>query len=373
MRVTAATLGLCMMFAAGSVIGVRAQTAPDPGSGRGGKGGTVAITVPLNIGGVETFNPDGSFGAQVPGVHVSGVGGIWETGSGQHGRSTPPDPPSISVGDVNGLQDQARHWRVANCLVQADAAPCLPTRVPPGAFNVADTEVDLVRLSRDALEAMWKDAPLPGIVMQANPPRGLAQLESWFWVDRATYEGQVFSTEAQVPVPWTLDWDTLVHHHDSTTGPCADDPALQCTTHHDWDETVHTHQDHLDAIGATVTLSPAKYAWDFGDDEGGPWRGASHTAFPDNSGLGLPFTDPYHSSTVIHKYSQSSLDVFNLGGFLVRLTATWSASGHVRATRDGVVVQDESVALDAREGRYEQRYQVRESQPVLVSAEGGRP
>ena len=49
------------------------------------------------------------------------------------------------------------------------------------------------------------------------------------------------------------------------------------------------------------------------------------------------------------------------------------ASGHVRATRDGVVVQDQDVSLDPRVGRYEQRYQVRESQPVLISADGGRP
>ena len=238
---------------------------------------------------------------------------------------------------------------------------------------MVDTEVDLVQLTRDALDALWKDAPLPGIVMRANPPRGLTQMASWFWVDRTTYQGQAFSTQAQVPVPWTLDWDMLVHHHDSSTGPCAADPSRQCTTSHDWDETVHHHQDHLDAIQATVTLSPARYAWDFGDDDGGPWRTVSHAAFPDISGLGLPFTDPYHASTVTHKYSQSSLDVFDLGGFQVRLTATWSASGHVRATRDGVVVQDQDVSLDPRVGRYEQRYQVRESQPVLVSADGGRP
>jgi len=372
MRIIAAMLGLSVVLVVGPANGAQAQAVPDPG-GNNGKGGNGSIVVPLQIGGVETFNADGSFGPQVPSVQLGGFAGIWESGSGQRGGSIPPDPPSISVSDLNALRDQAMRWRIANCLTQADAAPCMPTNIAPGAFNVVDTEVDLVQLTRGALDALWKDAPLPGIVMRANPPRGLTQMASWFWVDRTAYQGQAFSTQAEVPVPWTLDWDILVHHHDSSTGPCAADPTRQCTTFHDWDETVHHHQDHLDAIQASVTLSPARYAWDFGDDDGGPWRTVSHVAFPDISGLGLPFTDPYHASTVTHKYSQSSLDVFDLGGFLVRLTATWSASGHVRATRDGVVVQDQDVSLDPRAGRYEQRYQVRESQPVLISADGGRP
>jgi len=366
MKVSATILVLSTVIA--SPLWAVAQTIPVPNGGSGNQGDTHSVVVPLAIGGKLTFNPNGAYAAQVQGVHVTGVFDAGEDSSGQHGRTIPPDPPSPTVGDLNGLQDSAQHWRASNCLTMADAAPCMPTTVPPGAFNVADTEVDLFQLSREALDATWKDAPLPGIVMKANPPKGLAQLESWFWVDRATYEGQMFSTQTHVPVPWTLDWDVLVHHHDSSTGPCANDPTQQCTTFNDWDETVHTHQDHLDGIDVTVTLSPAQYAWDFGDDENGPWRAVSHASFPDNSGLGTPFVDPFHRSTVAHKYSQSSLDVFDLGGFRVRLNATWSASGHVTATRDGAVVQDASVSLDPRVGRYEQRYQVRESQPILVSA-----
>jgi hypothetical protein len=367
MRVAVVLLGLCVVIVANPPYWARAQTAPGPQDGRGGKGGNEAIVVPLSIGGAVTFNPDGNFGAQLPLVDKGGFGGIWDSGSGQRGRSITPDPPSPPVAGLDALQDAARQWRAGNCLTMADASPCMPTAVPPGAFNVVDTEVDLARLGRDALNATWKDAPLPGIVMKANPPKGIAQLESWFWVDRTTYEGQTFSTQAHLPAPWTLDWDILVHHHDSSSGPCVDDPTRQCTTSHDWDETVHSHQDHLDAVDVTVTLSPVQYAWDFGDDEGGSWRAASHVAFPNNSGLGSPFTDPFHPSVVAHKYSQSSLDVFQLGGFLVRLSATWSASGHVRVTRDGAVVQDQDVSLDSRVGRYEQRYQVRESQPVLVT------
>ena len=79
---------------------------PDPGWEQR-QGWQRSITVPLQIGGVEMFNADGSFGAQVPRVHVGGFGGIWEAGSGQRGGPTPPDPPSISVSDLNALRDQA--------------------------------------------------------------------------------------------------------------------------------------------------------------------------------------------------------------------------------------------------------------------------
>src|SRR5207245_2405778 len=46
-----------------------------------------------------------------------------------------------------------------------------------------------------------------------------------------------------VAVPWTLHWDELVHHQDVTAGPCADDPTQQCTSTHDWDETVTHHEE----------------------------------------------------------------------------------------------------------------------------------
>jgi hypothetical protein len=233
---------------------------------------------------------------------------------------------------------------------------------------VVSTEVSLSWVIDQAVQAAWKDIPLPGIVLQANPPEGLAQMDSWFWVDRTTYQGQTFSEQADVPVPWTLDWDTTLHHHDVSSGPCPTDPTQTCTSSRDWDETLHHHEDHLNVADVTLTLRPARYAWDFGDDDGGPLRASSHAAFGDISGLGVPYTDPFHASTVIHKYSQSSLNVFDAGGFGVRLTATWNASARVRATQDGAVVQDETRSLPPRVVVYEQRYQVRESQPVLRSA-----
>jgi len=279
----------------------------------------------------------------------------------------PRGPRRIPDDNLQALEDELIRSRAANCLTIADAAPCIAPNIPSGAFNVVSTEIDLGWVVSQALQAAWKDVPLPGIVMQANPPVGLAQMESWFWVDRRTYEGQVFWEPVHIPVPWTLDWDTLVHHREVSTGPCADDPTRQCTTFIEWDETVHHHEDHLDTVDVTVTLSPVQYAWDFGDDEG-DWRAASHLAYSNSAGLGLPYTDPFTASPVAHRYSRSSLDVFEHGGFLVRLTATWRVSAHVRVTRDEVAVQDENRSLQPRMGVYEQRYQVRESQPVLQSA-----
>jgi hypothetical protein len=342
---------------------VRAQSTGGPAAGRGGAGDS--LVVPLTIGGEVKFLPDGSFAPAVTGADITGYFAGSIRASQRPAPPVSPGEPSLSVVDFQSLESSIIQTRAAHCLTIADAAPCDNPSVPAGAFNVVSTDVSIGWLIDRAVQAAWKDVPLPGIVMDANPPEGLAQLESWFWVDRNTYGGQPFSEPVHMPVPWTLDFDTILHHHDTSSAPCPADPSQTCTTSHDWDETVHTHQDHLDVVDVTVTLSPAQYAWDFGDDDGAQWRQTSHAYFGGNAGLGLPYADPYHASTVAHKYSESSLKVFGLGGFLVRLTATWSASAEVRASRDGVVVQSETRSLQPRVGQYEQRYQVRESWPVL--------
>ncbi len=69
---------------------------------------------------------------------------------------------------------------------------------------------------------------------------------------------------------------------------------------------------------------------------------------------------------VQHNYLQSSFRLFDQGGFPVHLSATWTASAAVHVTRDGATALDETVALADRFGEYDLRYQVRESQPVIV-------
>ncbi len=359
----------CLVLAGAGPLVAHGQTEPNGQDQNSGSRGTIVVDpLKLSYGGLALFDSNGNFAVVAPGVHMNSfannAGNSWRP----PGPPSPPNPSLIPSADLQALEAELMLTRAANCLTMAESAPCTAPTVPSGAFDVVSTEVDLNWLAHQEVQAALRDVPLPGIVLQANPPNGLAEMDSWFWVDRRTYEGQVFREPVHIPVPWTLDWDTLVHHHDTSSAPCADDPGQQCTTSHDWDETVHHHEDHLDAVDVTVTLSPAQYTWDFGDDEGGPWRATSHASFTDGAGLGMPYTDPFHASTVVHKYSQSSLDVFDSGGFAVRLTATWGASAHVQASRDGGVVQDETLSLPPRIGQYEQRYQVRESQPVLRSA-----
>jgi hypothetical protein len=320
------------------------------------------------------FNKDGSFAIQMPGqsasvnVQSSGAtqqsqGSTHDGGGGGGGRTA----PSLDLGDIQQLAQDVTVGRSNNCLVTADTSPCeaIPAASPPanavpaGAFDVVSTEVSLDWLIDKAAYAAVNDAPLPAIKLGMNPDRGLAQLDSWFWVDRATYDGQPYTFAVEMPDPWTLDWKTIVHHHDTESGPCADAPNQTCTTSHDWDEIISHHENHLDVVRVTVTLSPAQYSWNFGD-------GGSTAVFHDGAGLGRPYTNPNTPSTVAHKYHFSSAKVYYQGGFLVDLKAAWSLSGQIVATRDGAVVQQDTRVLPSRSADYSARYQVRESQPVLV-------
>jgi hypothetical protein len=214
------------------------------------------------------------------------------------------------------------------------------------------------------------DMVLPGIVIQTNPTIGLAQVESWFWVDRATYNGQPYSQTTSLPAPWTLDWDYLVHHHDAVNGPCPGNPGESCVVgFHDWDETLHGHEDHLDMATATVTLTPAQFAWDFGDDADGPPRADSHVVLPGGIGMGSPYVGPFSPSPVAHKYRESSRLVFDQGGFDVHLQVHWTASATASVTRDGALIQSETRNVGERVGNYDTLVQVREAQPVSVAGQ----
>jgi hypothetical protein len=122
----------------------------------------------------------------------------------------------------------------------------------------------------------------------------------------------------------------------------------------------HHHEAHLDVVTVTVTLTPTDYSWSFGDEGGAD--------FKDIAGIGLPYSTDLRCcrSWVEHNYLQSSFRLFYVGGFAVHLTATWTASAAVQATRDGAGVLNETLALPVRTGDYDLRYQVRESQPVIV-------
>jgi len=354
-----------IVLAAATPTVSRAQSAPSGGGARGDSTETVVFDF-LTNGGVAVFDSNGQFGFTRSGAQTGA-----SVSRGRGVFPTPPGPPGPSIGvqDLQALENLLTQTRAARCLVSADTAPCAPADAPPTAMNVVSTEVNITWLVNQVAEAALRDAPLPDVAIQVNPTRGLSQMDSWFWVDRSSYGGQAFTYAASIPSPWTLTWDTVVHHHDAVNGPCPDDPSQQCAVgSNDWDETLSHREDHLDVVDLTLTFTPAQYVWGFGDDHDGPARPESHAVFLDAAGLGLPYTDAFHASSVVHRYHESSLKVFDQGGFPVHLEVRWGAVGTVRATRDGAVVQNDTLSVGSRVGEYEARYQVRESQPIVRSS-----
>jgi hypothetical protein len=225
-------------------------------------------------------------------------------------------------------------------------------------LNYRSTEIDITWLAQEAAVNTRQDVPLPGIVLDANPPEGLVNLATYFWVDPATYGGQPYSEQATVPAPWTVDWDYWVTRTASAACPPGALPGSHCTS--TTQVLQHHHEDHLDVVHVTVTLTPSHYRWTFGDE--------GQADFADRTGVGVPYNAGALccASLVTHNYLQSSFRLFQQGGFPIHLTATWAVSAIVQVTRDGAAALDETLALADRLGDYDQRYQVRESQPVIV-------
>ena len=117
-------------------------------------------------------------------------------------------------------------------------------------------------------------------------------------------------------------------------------------------------------ITVTVDFSPAEFAWDFGDG----LQPGSHASFGDLKGMGQPYVDPLTPSPVAHDYSESSLKVFDQGGFPIHLSVTWSATPTWHFTSDLGDNASGTRTFGARVGQYAVRHQVRESQPVIVAA-----
>ena len=276
-----------------------------------------------------------------------------------------PPPPNIAP-SLFTLTDELV-FNARFCLTLA-GLQCEPGTPPAGAFNYVNTRVDIRWLAEQAALDTQRDILLPGMVLQSNPPQGLVNLPTYFWVDRATYGGQTYFQQVVLPDPWTVDWDYWVTH--TVTGPCppGNDPSATCTTTTRSQE--HHHEDHLDVVNIILTLTPAHYRWTFGDEGRADLARieAAPAEFSSGDGLGVPYSPDLHccASLVQHNYRQSSFGVFDQGGFPVHLEATWTATARVRATRDGAVVLDETRALQNRVGNYDMRHQVRESQPVLV-------
>jgi hypothetical protein len=168
----------------------------------------------------------------------------------------------------------------------------------------------------------------PPIALKVNPDPGLAQLESWFWVQN--YGGEVRSRTGTAS---------------ETHAECRlNAGVLECRSV-------------TNSITVDVRETPTRYAWDFGDGRTG--QDGHPASFIAADGLGRAYSDPYKSSSVKHKYVQSSLKFFEAGGFPIVLHITWAAAFRV----NGGAWQD----LDQVTGTFESRHQVRESWPVGVN------
>jgi hypothetical protein len=168
----------------------------------------------------------------------------------------------------------------------------------------------------------------PPIALKVNPDPGLSQLESWFWVQN--YGGEVRTRSG-----------TASETHTECRLNAGN---LEC-------------QPVTNSITVDVRETPTRYAWDFGDNRTAQ---DGHTAsFTTGDGLGRAYTDPYTSSSVQHKYVQSSLKFVDAGGYPIALRITWAAAFRV----NGGGWQN----LDPVTGTFQSHHQVRESWPVGVN------
>jgi hypothetical protein len=196
---------------------------------------------------------------------------------------------------------------------------------------------------------------MPALRIGINPDPSLVAVESWFWVDPASYANAPLSVSGRVSVPWEESWDETETHQVA----CGDDEAPDC------ERTVSTTYTvvvpHTDVIIATDAFTPSGYVWNFGDG-----RPGSEQAYPVANGLGTPYTNATSPSTVAWTYQFDSRD--HADGFPVALWGTWQVTYAVRATSDyGPGNYVLSSSLEPRIEPYTANLVVRQVQALLVA------
>jgi hypothetical protein len=200
---------------------------------------------------------------------------------------------------------------------------------PPGQTTPWRAVTRVVQLDPRTLALnVEHDLGFPPIALKVNPDPGLAQLESWFWVQN--YGGEVRTQSG-----------TASETH---TECRLDDGNLEC-------------RPVTNSITVELRETPISYMWDFGDNRSA--QDGNPSSFTSRDGLGHAYTDPYTSSSVQHKYVQSSLKFVDAGGYQIALRITWAAAFRV----NGGGWQN----LDPVTGTFQSRHQVRESWPVGVN------
>jgi hypothetical protein len=117
-----------------------------------------------------------------------------------------------------------------------------------------------------------------------------------------------------------------------------------------------------DSVTVEVVAWPARYMWDFGDQQGVPISCAGQTACP--AGLGRPYTDPHTPSPIAHAYQWTSLGQAGAAeAYTVQLQIQFGA--HYRFSVNGQAMTGWQ-PLPERQLAVSASHRVQEAQAVLT-------
>ena len=196
-----------------------------------------------------------------------------------------------------------------------------------------------------ALEA--EIAP-PDLRIRMNPEKGLVAVPTWFWVEG--YDGGALTNSARAEERHEECHEVSVRDAQGRAALGTDgrpQSRRDCTT------TVTT-------FVIDVRLYPTQFAWDFGDQQG---RTITCPAARCADGLGVPFVDARHPSTVQHPYGWSSLLDGRAAAYTVQLGITFGADYRVAINGDA---GGGWRSLPSRSLGWRAAHQVQEAQAVLT-------
>jgi hypothetical protein len=231
-------------------------------------------------------------------------------------------------------------------------APGVPAT--PGRLNVHSTRIDRVAVAQRAVDTLWRDAPLPDIRLGISPDPGIVGMEHWFWINN--YQSQPLVFPLHLELPWTVYWQEQIW---TTSMECDDTACLTrhaVTTSHLEDHSA----DFVDVIDEEVTLTPARFDWDYGDGrQDGP------KPFDPITGLGLSYPDTRTASPVSWFYEFDSRDF--VGGFPITLKGTWQGTYRIASSSTFDGPYQESGSLGAREGTWRAQHVVCQVQALNIA------
>ncbi len=213
-----------------------------------------------------------------------------------------------------------------------------------GSVTVAADSLD----PRAWAAVMEGQLPLPDLTIKMNPRLGLVRLPTWFWVDG--YDGGIRSNGGTIEVRRTECHSEAVRDGGGDAvldGGGAPQTTNVCATK-------------TDALMVEVRLFPTHYLWDFGD---GATQAVRCGGDPGScrGGLGDPYQDATHPSSIAHPYTRSSLHVG--GAYTVTLAIAFAAEYRFRL--DDAPLSGWA-ALDTRHPVWSASHPVQEAQAVLT-------